>query len=328
MPKDKTQLLRLIFIDKKIREGMKTGKLANCSSIAAEYEVSGKSILRDIDYLKNQRDAPIAYNPKQRGYFYTEENYALPAININESDLFAICIAEKALKQHENTPIYRKLVSMFQKIEQSLPEKITISPSWIDTRLSVIQDRHTEIDSEIWEIVAKGLHKNRAVEIRYQKPGTDKPAKKRTLLPYHVVNFQGEWYVIGYCRKREKVLTFAVSRIREAVLLDESFSVPDEFQHEQFAQKRFGIFSGSREETVRIQFYKEIAPYILERKWHLKQKISKEKNGGVILSFPADHLLEVKRWVLSWGNGAEVLAPDELITMVKEELADTLRLYS
>ena len=65
--KDKTQLLRLVFIDKKIREGMRFGNYANCSSMADEYEVSTKSIMRDIDYLKNQCDAPIEYDPSKKG---------------------------------------------------------------------------------------------------------------------------------------------------------------------------------------------------------------------------------------------------------------------
>ena len=77
--RDKTQLLRLVFIDRKIREGMRSGIYANCSSMAKEYEVSSKSIMRDIDYLKNQRDAPIEYDPQKRGYYYTEDNFKLPA---------------------------------------------------------------------------------------------------------------------------------------------------------------------------------------------------------------------------------------------------------
>ena len=112
--KDKTQLLRLIFIDKKIREGMRSGIYENCHSMAKEYEVSSKSILRDIDYLKHQCEAPIEYDSSKKGYFYTEENFKMPAININASDLFAICIAEKVLKQHQDTPVYQKLFSVFK----------------------------------------------------------------------------------------------------------------------------------------------------------------------------------------------------------------------
>jgi len=45
MSRNKVQLQRLIFVDRQIREGMTRGKLANCSSMAADYEVSYKSIV-------------------------------------------------------------------------------------------------------------------------------------------------------------------------------------------------------------------------------------------------------------------------------------------
>jgi len=327
MAKDKTQLLRLIFIDRKIREGMQSGVLANCRSMAAEYEVSTKSILRDIDYLKNQQNVPVEYDPGRRGYYYAEENYVMPAIHINESDLFAICIAEKALRQHEDTPIYGKLVSVFKKIEQSLPDRIMMEPSWISQRLSIIQERRTSIDPHIWETVSLGLRENRFVEISYRKPGYQ-ASGARQVAPYHVVSFQGEWYMVGLCRRRQEVLTFAISRIKAAKLLHERFSLPADFDATQFSERRFGIFKGEESATVRIRFTRQVAPYVREREWHPDQEIIEHQDGSLVLAFPADHFFEVRQWILAWGCGAQVLEPDFLVTSIREELASMIRTYS
>ncbi len=326
MNRDRTQLQRLIFIDQKIRQGMKSGQLANCRSMAGEYEVSRKSILRDIDYLKHQQDAPIEYDPVRRGYFYREESYALPAIQINESDLFAICIAEKALQQHENTPVYGKLVSVFRKIEQSLPDKVSISPSWIARRVSIIRGHRTVIDPRIWETVTAGLHRNLVVEISYQKPGEPK-ATRRAVAPYHFSGFQGEWYMIGHCRLRQEVLTFAVSRIKAARLSEERFTVPADFDPARFSGQRFGIFKGDEVRIVRVRFSPAVAPYVREREWHPAQQLNDQPDGGLELIFPADHLLEVKQWLLSWGGDAEVLAPEELVAGMRQEVARLRAVY-
>ncbi|MBA3003488.1 MAG: WYL domain-containing protein [Desulfurivibrio sp.] len=326
MAKDKTQLLRLLFIDRKIREGMRSGILANCSSMGAEYEVSAKSILRDIDYLRNQRDAPIAYDAKNRGYYYTEENYALPAISLNESDLFAICIAEKALQMHEDTPIYRKLQKVFRKIEDSLPEKVSIHPEWVEDKLSVIPERQTRLEPEIWEAVSAGLSKNQTVVISYRKPGARESTERR-VDPCHLVRYQGEWYLIGHCHRRNAIVTFAMSRIETALLLEKKFTVPVDFDHAQYAGSQFGIFSGEREIVVKVWFSGKHAPYVLEREWHPKQTTVREKDGSVVLGFPARHLYEVERWILSWGSGAKALAPKELVCLVQKELAAALADY-
>ena len=326
MAKDKTQLLRLLFIDRKIREGMRTGIMANCSSMAAEYEVSAKSILRDIDYLRSQRDAPIAYDATVRGYYYTEENYALPAISLNESDLFAICIAEKALRLHEDTPIYRKLQKVFRKIEESLPEKVSIHPAWVEDKLSVIPERQTRLEPEIWEAVSSGLSKNRTLAISYRKPG-GRESTERRVDPYHLVRYQGEWYLIGHCHKRGAIVTFAMSRIQAAQLLEKIFAVPEDFDHARYGGSQFGIFSGEREVLVKIWFSREHAPYLLEREWHPRQTVVRKKDGSVVLGFPALHLYEVRRWILSWGSGAKALAPKELVEAVYRELASALADY-
>jgi proteasome accessory factor B len=327
MGKDKVQLLRLVFIDQKIREGMQAGNLANCSGMAREYEVSPKTIMRDIDYLKYQRDAPIEYDKSGKGYFYTEENYSLPALTLTESDLFAICIGRNALKQHENTPVYQKLASVFKKIEDSLPEKVSVQPFWVDNKISFIQDPRTHIDFLVWESIAAGLHHNQRLQILYQKPGAEHP-QEREVDPYHVLNYQGEWYMIGYCHNRMKILTFAVSRIKKAKQLASACRVAEDFNSEHFIKERFGIFGGESEYEVRIHFAVEHVPYLLEREWHPTQKIEKAVDGGVILSLKVSHLYEIKRWILSWGSGVKALAPKELVKEIEGELKRTLVMYS
>jgi predicted DNA-binding transcriptional regulator YafY len=326
MQKDKTQLLRLVFIDRKIREGMKSGNYANCSNMAQEYEVSSKSIMRDIDYLKNQRDAPIAYDARKRGYFYSEENFKLPAIDINASDLFALCITEKVLKQHENTPIYEKLRSIFHKIEESLPEKVSIEPSWVNSSISIVGEHRTLIEPHIWAVIAEALQQSKLLSLAYLKPGAGK-ATKREIEPYHLVSFQGEWYVIGFCRTRKMVLTFAISRIRSAALGSQTFSIPEDFDFQEISRKRFGIFSGEKPFEVTIIFDKKNAPYVKEREWHPSQKMKSRQDGSLQLTLTTSHFLEIKKWILSWGRGAQVLEPDTLRSEIINELAEMSRLY-
>lgn len=326
MKKDKTQLLRLIFIDRKIREGMKSGNYANCANMAKEYEVSSKSILRDIDYLKNQRDAPILYDPKKKGYYYSEENFQLPAMEISAGDLFALCIAEKVFKQHENTPIYKKLTSVFKKIEESLPEQVSIHPSWIDSSISVVGEYRTAIDPQIWQVVANSLQHSKILSISYKKPG-DKEVSKREVEPYHIVSFQGEWYLIAFCHNRKSILTFAISRIIKATLQQKTFTVPNDFDYRQFSKEKFGIFNGPKSFKVEILFDRNNAPFIEEREWHPSQKLERQSDGSLILTISASHYLEVKKWVLSWGSGAEVLKPKELRMEIQEELRKMVQQY-
>jgi predicted DNA-binding transcriptional regulator YafY len=45
------------------------------------------------------------------------------------------------------------------------------------------------------------------------------------------------------------------------------------------------------------------------------------------MTFRTSHLLEVTRWVLSWGAAATALGPAELVRAVKAEIGDMRRNY-
>jgi len=153
MSKTKPQHARLLFIDRKIREG----KYPSCMQLALEGEVSYRAMQRDIDYMRYQLDAPIEYSAKERGLFYSEDNFNLPAFSIKESDLFAIYLAENLLVQYEGTPLYDNLQSVYEKIAQSLPDTISIDAETIHSRVTVFPSACAVIDPFVWETVFQCL---------------------------------------------------------------------------------------------------------------------------------------------------------------------------
>ncbi len=328
MAKLKPQLRRLMHIDGMIREGMKTGVLPNATTIARKYQgVSSKTIQRDIAFLKYSMKAPIEYDDAMHGYQYTEESWSLPYMDISESDLFAVAIAEKALQMYENTPLYDKLATIFDKIEASLPERVSVKPSWLGTRFSFFKEASTTINPAIWETVFEAIRDDRTLQIEYQRPVSSE-AHQRDVDPYHAVAYRGEWYVIGYCHYRKKIITFAISRMKSAKVLNKTFAIPTDFDFDKFIGPHFGIMHGEKDYQVKIKFTPAQAPYIKERQWHPSQAIKEHKDGSITLSFTANALFEVKRWILGWGSEAKVLAPKELVEMVKEELKEAVRAYA
>jgi predicted DNA-binding transcriptional regulator YafY len=146
-------------------------------------------------------------------------------------------------------------------------------------------------------------------------PG-DKTLTERKVDPYYLVNYKGEWYLSSHCHTRDSIRTFAVSRIRKAEILAETFTMPKSLNKDAMFGDQFGIIWKDKFHKVRIRFTAEVAPYIRERQWHATQKIKDLGGGGLILEFTTNHVNEVKDWVLSWGPGATALAPAELVEAV------------
>ena len=321
MAKYKPQHARLLFIDREIN----TGKYPNCGSLALLWEVSPKTIQRDLEYMKYQLDAPLEYSAKHRGYFYTENNYQLPAIDIKESDLFAVYLADKLLIQYEGTAIYASLCSVFNKITDSLPNKISVDPGHEPARFTVFPPSSTIIQPGIWEAVVGAIRSSRKLEICYQTPGS--VPSIREMDPYHGVRFEGDWYVVAFCHHRGEIRTFSLARMLTAKLLPDTFEIPATFDFNKLTGSHFGVHWSDDEYAVKIKFKKAVAGYLQERKWHPSQQFEETSDGSVILSLTVNHLLELQRWVLSWGSMAEVLAPKSFVADVAQTIDDMRCVY-
>ena len=54
----------------RIHQAINSGKLPNATTLAAELEVSTKSIQRDIEFMRDRLELPIEYEVARHGYRY------------------------------------------------------------------------------------------------------------------------------------------------------------------------------------------------------------------------------------------------------------------
>ncbi len=319
MKRSKSQFRRVMELDRLIRDG----KYPNCLTFAEKWEVSQKTIQRDIDFLRDEEGAPLDYDREKKGFFYTNKTWALPSIVMNEGELLALMVASRVLEQYRGSPVATHLDSLFAKLSEFMTDKVRIQPELLHSQFTFRGPPAKPVDAKIWSTVVRGLQEQQTLVIGYRKFGEDRkePAKEVRINPYHIANLQGEWYVFGVYAGMEEMRQFALSRIEQATISKERFLIPKDFSPEKMLAGTFGRFAGNNEvHTVRLLFTKEVAKFVTEREWCHDQKITVRKNGSVELEFPAKGLFEVHRWVLSWGRQVRVLAPKELQKSVAEEV--------
>ncbi|MEI6217714.1 MAG: WYL domain-containing protein [bacterium] len=322
MDRTKTQFPRLLELDRQIR----AGSYPNCLTFADEYEVSQKTIQRDIDFLRDQMNAPIEYYRDKKGFYYTDSNWFLPALNMSEGDLFILMVASKALEAYRGTPVAKELERIFAKITDNLPDKISLKPELVFSRFSFTSPPSKPVDEKIWTCVVRGLLNQQLVKITYHSFEA-REAREQLLAPYHLANLQGEWYALGSSDTRPGVRQFALARIKSAVLLEEHFAIPRDFNAEKLVSRTFSRFVGDKSYPIRLLFHKDVVPSLLDCIWHRDQKTLRRKNGDIELTFQAAGLLEVHRWILAWGSHVRVLEPGELKTMVANEIKLMAKVY-
>ncbi|MCE9636439.1 MAG: WYL domain-containing protein [Planctomycetes bacterium] len=306
---------RLLELDEQIR----AGKYPNCTSFARHWEVSTKTVQRDVEFLRDSRGAPLAYDRDRRGYYYTDPSWQLKRLDLTEGELFELAVAQRMASQYRGTPIAASLQALFGKVRAALPSPVNIDPVDVQTGFSFHGHPTRDVDEATWHTIARALRDRRILTISYRGYGAAKAVARR-LVPIHLTCLDGEWALVAHTESRAPDATqhahpalFALSRMTSAsVTQDPAPTI--EFDPDTFFANRFGRFIGKpgRVYDVEIRFDATVAPGVLERRWHPKQTVRRERGGSIVISFPAPAIYEAKRWVLQWGAAAEVLAPAEL----------------
>lgn len=310
-----------------IHKALQRGDFPNCSKLAAELEVSSKTISRDIDFMRDRMLLPIEYEASEHGYCYTREVESLPTIDISEGELLALSIARKALDHYKGTPFEQPLANAFNKLSASLPDTITANLSELSETISFKQGRLSNLDESTLKLAIKAALEKRVLNFQYKKPNTPNP-QARTVNPYHVTNYLGKWYLLAWDHQRKAMRTFLLARATALEVQTQTFELPSDFSADDYLWSSFGIWSKSGDHAVTIRIKPSIVDYISENIWHPTQKIESQEDGSLIIRFNLGSLDEISQWILSWGQQAEALEPPALRTLLLKQAQAVVDLYN
>ena len=195
-----------------IHHAIQAGKFPNASKLAAQFEVSRKSIQRDLAFMRDRLSLPIEYDSARWGYYYSQEVSAFPTLQISEGEVFALLVAEKALQQYRGTTFERPLRTAFAKMASSLPENISLNLSEWDQTISFRTSVEPVLNLKVFDTISRATARHQQLRIRYRKPGQS-DAETRVVDPYHLGNINGEWFLFAFDHGRQAVRTFAPARI-------------------------------------------------------------------------------------------------------------------
>src|SRR5262249_43122024 len=162
---------------------------------------------RDIEFMRDRLELPIEYDGAKFGYHYLGEVAAFPTVQITEGELFALIVAEKALQQYRGTNFEKPLISAIKKMEQSLPDTISLNLAGVEQTISFRTRAEPVLNLEIFDALAKATAQRRQLEIAYRKP-SQPTTESRVIDPYHLANINGEWYLFAWDHARKDVRTF------------------------------------------------------------------------------------------------------------------------
>ena len=305
----------------------KTGVTVN--DLADEYDVSRRTIYRDLIALQGANYPLCEEKIENRKYWKLEEDFKkVPPPTFTLTELMALRLSKNQLRYLKGTPFKKDFDTIFKKIGRYLPAKalphLDLHEEVIFVHPEAPKD-YSRMGKEI-SIIQQSLSRFKSLKMVYKSLWRGTP-KQYLINPYALISFKRGLYILAYVQEYKELRHFAVERIKEVELTDKSYEIPEDFSIEEYTGSAFGIITG-KPFRVKIEFTREVAPYIKERVWHKSQRISEKKDGRVILTMKVGGKEELISWILSFGPTAKVLEPKWLKDQIKKELNLSLKSYS
>ena len=176
-------------------------------------------------------------------------------------------------------------------------------------------------------VIIDALKQNRRIRFSYKSYTRSKPTDGIMLEPYFVKIFKQLWYVIGLNVKDGLVKTYSLDRISNLNILQDTFDMPEEVNPSEFFKDCFGIIT-NRNSAKRIVLRVEPtqAKYFRALPLHSSQQEEVHDNYS-IFTYRMRITYDLKEELMSHGASIEVLAPQELKTLIRNELEQALKNY-
>lgn len=278
------------------------------AELAGQLEVSVRTVYRDAQALC-EAGVPLYAERGRDGGLSILPTYKLNKAVLSDEDRRCVLSSLTALAQTgaSDAATLRKLTSFFG----------SPAPDWVQIDMADWSGRQDLLLATLKTAILE----RRLLGFDYY--GESGRASARRVCPTKLW-FKGHaWYLRAYCLDRHAIRTFKLTRIKRAQIL------PGAFPPEALTAQADDIPSSDWEEPPMCPVVLRVDECMAFRLWDdfNEDEITRLDGGGFLVRAafpPGEWILSL---VLSYGAHAQVVAPDELRTAVKETLQRMLPRY-
>lgn len=263
----------------------------------------------------------------QPDYVKQMPNMAVPELKLSFAEMLALYLLKGEAAVYKGTRLEAEAQSAFDKIGAFLPPAVFQQLDKIKT-LFIPQSKFAKDYSgkeAVIDTLAEAMLAQQVCRVHYFSFSSERHRQYR-IEPLHFFESNGGMYVFVRVPRYEAIRTLAVERIRQIQKTGDSFEYPEDFDPATLLANAFDIVYDDPV-SARIWIAADQAKYVKERKFFQTQAITENADGSLILEIETSGEADLRRWVMSLGAGAVVLAPADLRRRISEEIARLAGFY-
>lgn len=286
-------------------------EVLSASVLAEEYQVSQRTIYRDIDVIC-AAGFPVVSHQGMKGGYGIMDGYKMDKSLLGSYDVSSLITVLNSLSSVFEDGRAQGTIERLQTIGQERqPPSLTVD----------LENRRTGPD--ILPLLRSAITGRFTVSFDYINAKNERTVRRMEPLRLHF-KFSN-WYVYGYCRSRLEYREFRLSRMMGLSVTTDHF-LPRQDTGEERTDRNQTTEEQVEEVVVRI------GPEALAEALDQFNQVDKQfhDDGSMTIRIPVVRPLQA-RWLwsilLGFGSGAEILEPPALRGIIKEQLQNALKLY-
>lgn len=290
-------------------------------------EVSQATFKRDLEYLRDQLNAPIVYDRDINAYRFERRGahgpkYELPGLWLDGDEAHALLAATSLLKAIEPGLLGAQIAPLKSRLRMLMSTE-SIDPEVIDQRIRLLQNQRRVSSTRHFQKVARATLEGLCLNITHHNRNTGERTT-REISPQRLTHYRENWYVEAWCHTREAIRSFGLDAIEEVAVMATLAQVVPPSELDAMLGSGFGIFNGQHVQWAVLRFTPSRAQWVSKQVWHPEQKARWLEDGSYQVEIPYNDDRELLNDVMSHIPHVVVVAPPVLKARVRALLKEGL----
>ena len=281
-------------------------KNVTAKMLSEHFEVSQRTIYRDIDVL-GQCGVPVYTTKGKGGGIALLENFILDKSAMTEQEQNQILMALQSMPKGGKEDIgqtLKKYSSFFKKSNEN----------WIQVDFS----QWGEQREFVFDVLKQAIINKNVISFSYYNSSGEMSQRKAE--PYQLWFKSKNWYIKAYCRSKQDLRLFKISRMRDVSVTEEVFDTIWQNKEQKINENIF------EDITIILEIDSAVA-YRVYDEFEIEQ-IEKKQNGNFCVKMNCIENSWVYDYIISWGEYAVVKEPLSVRKNVEQKIKNMIKKYN
>ena len=276
---------------------LNVGYQLRAAELAAEFQVSTRTIERDFDRLGSY--LPLLQDEQKR--YYLEPSY-LGRFKLQDIQTFAQLSGISELYPALDMSFMREL------LDERANQVFSAKGYYFEDAKQF---------AEHFKLLASAIYKRQQVELQYSD-------QLLIIKPYRLIHHHGIWYLVGV--DQDKLRTYRLSQVQQLKLVSKAESFAHDPEILKMLADEDSIWFGQQKQQVLIRVQPEVTVFFKERRLFPEQQIEQEaETGELVISCQIRHEMQLLPLVRYWLPYVKIIEPIHFQQKLEQDLQGYLR---